>query len=120
MFDNNTTSTRRRPWQEDDLTYELQWMFDAIQSPGDGVGSGPVLGGLPAVKELDLDISQWEERERSEIKRAIRQCVKGCGSSLDVWKGTLPSCEDECRGPGVVREVDSHPYYCKDDPSKWP
>jgi hypothetical protein len=90
-----TTTLRRLvvgPGGTDDPTYDVRWMFDAILSPiTNGTGRGPVLGGLSALKELDLDLSQWEERERTEIVESIRRCAECCGPSLEVWRGTLPS-----------------------------
>jgi hypothetical protein len=41
-------------------TSAVKWMFDAILS---STGKGPALGCFPAITELDLDLSEWEERE---------------------------------------------------------
>jgi hypothetical protein len=46
------------PGGVDAPTYAVEWMFDAIIS---STGNGPALGCFPAVTELDLDISQWED-----------------------------------------------------------
>ncbi|KIM75157.1 hypothetical protein PILCRDRAFT_827586 [Piloderma croceum F 1598] len=79
------------PGGVDDPTWELRWMFDAILSPvTGGTSSGSALGRLSALIELDLDLSQWEERERTAIVEAIRLCAECCGPSLEVWIGTLP------------------------------
>jgi len=86
-----TTTLRRLvvgPGGVDMPTWELRWMFDAILSPV--TSSDPALGRLSALIELDLDISQWEERERPEIVESIRLCAECCGPSLEVWMGTLP------------------------------
>jgi len=91
-----TTTLRRLvvgPGGVDDPTWDLRWMFDAILSPVTGITSrDPALGRLSALKELDLDLSQWEERERTVIVEAIRLCAECCGPSLEVWIGTLPHC----------------------------
>jgi hypothetical protein len=78
------------PGGVDGPTWELHWMFDAILSITHGTGSDSVRGGLSALRELDLDLSQWEERERTAIVDAIRRCAECCGPSLEVWRGTLP------------------------------
>jgi hypothetical protein len=89
-----TTTLRRLvvgPSGVDDPTWELRWMFDAILSPVTD-SSGPALGGLSALSELDLDLSQWKETERMAIVETIRLCAECFGSSLEVWIGTLPYC----------------------------
>jgi len=70
------------PGGVDTPTWELKWMFDALQENG----------GFGILKELDLDMSQWEERERNAISDSILQCAQVCGASLEVWNGTLPNC----------------------------
>lgn len=41
-------------------------------------------GGLPAPKEIMLDIFQWRDRNRDNIVHTIRKCVECCGTSLEV------------------------------------
>ena len=67
------------PGGVDTPTWELKWMFDDLQENGD-------------LKELDQDMSQWEERERNAISDSILQCAQVCGASLEVWNGPLPDC----------------------------
>jgi hypothetical protein len=67
-------------------TSAVKWMFDAILS---FTGKGPALGCFPAITELDLDLSEWEEREREDIIIAIRKCAI-VYSLLRVWEGSLP------------------------------
>jgi hypothetical protein len=89
-----TTTLRRLvvgPGGVDDPTWELKLMFDAIISPvTGGTSSSPALGRLSALIELDLDISQWGEREQTAIVESIRLCAECCSPSLEVWIGTLP------------------------------
>ena len=90
-----TTTLRRLvvgPGGVDEPTYHVRWMFDAILSLAiDSIGSSPVLRGLSALTELNLDLSQWEDRERTVIVESIRRCAECCGPSLEVWRGSLPS-----------------------------
>ncbi|KAJ7462030.1 hypothetical protein FB451DRAFT_477408 [Mycena latifolia] len=65
------------PGGVDSPTGEVQDMFDAVRATG----------GLGALKELDLDLLQWEEREREDIVKAITVCAQVC-PSLEIWKGT--------------------------------
>jgi len=77
------------PGREEQPTWELRRMFDAILSPVTG-GGDPVLGRLSALKEFDLNIEEWEGIDRSNIIEAIGRCAECCGGSLEIWRGTIP------------------------------
>jgi len=48
-------------------------------------------GMLGALKELDFDLSPWNEVYPSDIVEIMQQLGNLCGSSLEVWLGKLPS-----------------------------
>jgi len=78
------------PGGVDSPTYDVKRMFSTIQK--DSTRGLAPLGHLSVLKELDLDLSQWEDRERGAIIESIRRCGEICGASLEVWRGTLPGC----------------------------
>ncbi|KAJ6536707.1 hypothetical protein DFH09DRAFT_1324454 [Mycena vulgaris] len=74
---NSLTKLTVGPGGVDGPTYEVQGMFNALRASG----------GLRALKELDLDLSEWEDREREDIAEAITACTELC-PTLEVWNGT--------------------------------
>ncbi|KAJ6536730.1 hypothetical protein DFH09DRAFT_1283724 [Mycena vulgaris] len=74
---NSLTKLTVGPGGVDDPTDEVRGMFNALRASG----------GLRALKELDLDLSEWEDREREDIAEAITTCAQVC-PSLEVWNGT--------------------------------
>ncbi|KAJ7628085.1 hypothetical protein B0H17DRAFT_1150743, partial [Mycena rosella] len=65
------------PGGVDSPTWEVRGMFDVLRASG----------GLGALKELDLDLQEWEEREREDIKEVVAACAQVC-PSLEIWSGT--------------------------------
>jgi hypothetical protein len=66
--------------------WEVQSMFDALLSPVTGGG----ITGLSVLKEFDVDLSEWEGGEVSDIIGTIGRCAECCGGSLEVWRMNFP------------------------------
>jgi hypothetical protein len=64
-------------------------MFNAILSPE--IGSGPSIGSLLALQEIELDFSQRRDGGWDYIAEVIQLCARCC-PSLQVWRGTFPRC----------------------------
>jgi hypothetical protein len=70
--------------------FGMYGMFNAILSPEKG--SGPSIGSLLALQEIELDFSQWtDDGDRDDIAEVIQLCARCC-PSLQVWRGTFSSC----------------------------
>lgn len=78
------------PGGVDSPTYEVEWMLDALLSRSRSSSGRALSQPLGALKELDFDISQWEEREREDAFEAIRRFALCCSASLEIWRRALP------------------------------
>jgi hypothetical protein len=63
-------------------------MFDAVLSPD--IGSGPAVGHLLALQEIELDLYELDETQWEVVVEIIQLCARCC-PSLEVWRGTLPA-----------------------------
>jgi len=74
------------PGGVDDPVYELQRMLDALDDWQAETGPGSVLVGL---KELRLNLVEWDERMHGHILHAIDRCAQNWGPTLEVWLGDI-------------------------------
>jgi hypothetical protein len=63
-------------------------IFNAILSPE--IGSGPAVGHLLALQEIELDLYDLDDTEWAAVVDIIQHCAKCC-PSLEVWRGALPT-----------------------------
>jgi len=76
------------PGGVDDPVWELEELFDELDRwrAEEQPGRPPVLG---ALKDLRLDLSQWEESAVDNVLEALDRCAKLCGRTLEVWRGDI-------------------------------
>ncbi|KDR76861.1 hypothetical protein GALMADRAFT_245947 [Galerina marginata CBS 339.88] len=76
------SSLKTGPGGVDDPTLAMDSLYRALST---------FPNALSNLKELKLDLSQWEETERDDILDSIRRLSKYCGHKLETWHNGLPA-----------------------------
>ncbi|THU76191.1 hypothetical protein K435DRAFT_974518 [Dendrothele bispora CBS 962.96] len=71
--------------------FQISLETDRGGGSGTYTGTGNTEGTFSVLRELNFDLSPWNEVHRSDIIEIMYQLGVLCGSSLEVWLGTLPS-----------------------------
>lgn len=78
------------PGGVDSPTYAVEDMLDALLARSQPSSDQTPLQPLGSLKDLNFDVSQWEEREREDTFEALRRLALCCSKSLEIWRCPLP------------------------------